>query len=226
SVVNQIKDYIKNRLENLPPDKRARFLDGTWTYFPGACYSNIHEENKIDVEKNIYHFYDDIVVGVDWGHYMCANIWGIKVRSDCIEAYCIHEIVVLGGVTKDLITELDKVYGIKEESHILYCDHEPDRILELQSAGYAAKSAYKDVGAGDSSVNVFVIYFDNKCDYTYQSMVHLSNQEDPRVPGTFLYAKHIKENDHEADGARYALHGWRMDNEMKAGGHHILGDVI
>lgn len=217
--------YIEEMLEDLPEDKKARFLRGEWAYSPGAVYHNITEKNKINCEKNIYKFYDDVVVGVDFGLYMCANIWGIKRDINKIKAYCIHEIIILGGVTKDLIHELDKIYGIKQENIILYCDHEPDRISELQSAGYQAKPAYKDVGPGDGSVNEYEIYFDHNCTHTFQSMLNLVNQEAPNGQG-FLYGKHVKENDHEADAGRYALHGWKMDNNMGESNYIIERDVI
>lgn len=219
------KGYITNILSKLPEDKKKRFLKGEWSFLPGRVYGNVSESNIKSLEKNIYKFYDDIAVGIDFGLHMCACIWGFKVNGDLVEAYCIHEIIVLRGITKDLINELDKVYGIKEEGHILYCDHEPDRILEIGSAGYVVKEAYKEVGAGDSSVNSCVLYFDPACKQTFQSMVNLVNQEDPKGQG-FLYGKHVKENDHEADASRYCIHGWVIDNKINAGAHFILKDVI
>ena len=190
------KGYIENILDKLPPDKKARFRKGEWVYLEGAVYHNIKEENKVNCEKNIYKFYDEVVVGIDWGLHMCATIWGIKKAEPKIEAYCIHEIIILNGTTQDLINELDKVFGIKQQNCILHCDHEPDRIMELQNAGYSAIKAYKEVGAGDSSVNEYELYFDNNCKYTFQSMANLVNQENPAGKG-FLYGKHVKENDHE-----------------------------
>lgn len=189
------KGYIKNILMKLPKDKQARFLKGEWLYLPGAVYNNIREDHKIDCDKNIYS-YDDIAIGIDWGLHTACTIWGFKITPDIIQAYCIHEIIILGGTTDNLITELDKVYGIKEENHILYCDHEPDRILKLENAGYMAKKAYKEVGAGDSSVNETELFFDIKCENTFQSMANLRNQPDASGQG-FIYGKHVKENDHE-----------------------------
>ncbi len=224
--VNLPAGYIKNVLENLPEDKRKRFLEGVWAHSPGACYSNVKEENRIICERNILKFYDDIVIGIDWGLYMCAVVWGIKIEKPKIKAYCIHEIIVMNGVTQDLITELDKIVGLKKLNTIMYCDHEPDRIMELQSAGYAAKPAYKkSVGERDASVNEYELYFHKLCKYTFQSMINLRNQEDPSGQG-FLYGKHVKENDHEADGSAYALHGWKMDNRVKGQGHYLLEENV
>jgi PBSX family phage terminase large subunit len=217
--------YIEKTLMNLPEDKQARFLRGEWVYLPGAVYRNIKESNIITCEKNLYKFYDDFTIGVDWGLHMCANIWGIKVAQPKIQAYCIHEIIIMNGVTKDLIDEFGKIFGIKEKNIIEYCDHEPDRILELQNSGYMAKPAYKDIGPGDSSVNEYEIFFDKACKYTFDSMANLQAPESPM--GGFIYGKHIKENDHEADAGRYGLHGWKMDNNVKGAGHHILkGSLI
>jgi PBSX family phage terminase large subunit len=219
------KGYIENILSNLPKDKRKRFLEGKWSYLPGAVYHNVFEKNKINCEKNIYKFYDDITVGIDWGLHTACTIWGVKLIPKKIQMYCIHEIVIINGTTDDLIGVLDKVFGIKQANHILYCDHEPDRILKLQNAGYAAKKAYKEVGPGDDSVNVCELFFDKNCEYTFQSMINLVNQSNPSGQG-FLYGKHVKENDHESDSGRYAIHGWIMDNKISLGGHYLLRKVI
>lgn len=218
------KGYIENILMKLPEDKRKRFLEGVWSYLPGAVYKNVKESNIIECEKNIYK-YDDIAVGIDWGLHTACTIWGFKITPKKIQAYCIHEIIIIDGTTDDLIHLLGKVYGIKEEGHILYCDHEPDRILKLEDAGYMAKKAYKEVGAGDSSVNECELFFDKNCMNTFQSMVNLTNQAHPSGIG-FIYGKHVKENDHESDSARYACHGWIMDNNIKTGAHYLLGKVI
>ena len=224
---NLPEGYIENVLENLPEDKRKRFLEGVWAQSPGAVYQNIKEANIIPCERNILKFYDDIVVGIDWGLYTCAIVWGIKRDGSKIKAYCVHEIIIMNGVTQDLIDQLDKIVGLKKLNTIMYCDHEPDRIMELQSAGYAAKPAYKkSVGERDASVNEYELYFHPYCKYTFQSMLNLRNQEDPSGQG-FLYGKHVKENDHEADASAYSLHGWKMDNRVKGQGHYILeGRVI
>lgn len=225
NIENLPANYIPNILAKLPEDKKKRFLDGEWAFLPGRVYPDISEKNIKPLEKNLYKFYDDIAVGIDFGLHMCACIWGFKTNQEKIEAYCIGEIIILGGKTKDLIDQLDKVFGIKEKNIVLYCDHEPDRILELQDAGYYAKEAYKDVGPGDSSVNSCELFFDTDSKQTFQSMVNLVNQENPKGQG-FIYGKHVKENDHESDASRYCIHGWFIDNKIKAGGHYTLGNVI
>lgn len=218
------KRYIENVLMKLPKDKRKRFLEGEWSYLPGAVYSNVFEINRINCDKNIYN-YDDITVGIDWGLYTACTIWGVKLTSDKIQMYCLHEIIIIDGTTDHLITELNRVYGIKEENHILYCDHEPDRILKLEENGYMAKPAYKEVGPGDDSVNECELFFDVSCPNTFQSMSNLRNESHPSGQG-FIYGNHVKENDHESDSARYGIHSWIIDNKIKTGGHFLLGKVI
>lgn len=225
NIENLPPGYIDKILSKLPPDKKARFLLGEWCYLPGAVYHNVNEGCLIDCEQNIYHFYDDVAVGIDWGLHTACVIWGFKRVRNKIQAYCIFEIIILNGTTDELIVELDKFEGIKLEGHMLYCDHEPDRIMKLQAAGYMAKNAYKDVASGDDSVNECELFFDKTYSkYTFDSMLNLTHPPDPSGEG-FIYGKHVKENDHEADGSRYAINGWMIDNRVKEGGHYILGEV-
>ena len=161
-------------------------------------------ENIIDINKDVL-YYDDITIGIDFGLYSAICIWGIKDNN----AYCIQEKIIMNGTTSDIIRELNSVWQIKKYGYMLYCDHEPDRIQEIIDDGFNTKKAHKDVSAGDASVNGLDLYFDTKCQNTFQSMLNLIHQQDNN---DVYIEKHVKENDHEADASRYALHSWKMEN--------------
>jgi PBSX family phage terminase large subunit len=212
--IDNISDNYINRLGKLSESKIKRFRDGIWCNVEGAVYHNIQDGHITTVEKDNYK-YDDMTIGVDFGYNMHCSIWGIK--RDEMKASCIYEIVIIGGKTSDLIRELDKVEWTKR--YKMYCDHEPDRIQELCDAGYIAVPAYKEIGAGDDSVNEFDLWYDADTNETFQSMLNLMHQQDK--DGNYSY-QHIKENDHGADSGRYALHGWRKDNNVRLN-HDYIG---
>ena len=205
--IDNISETIINRLKGLPETERRRYLYGEWCEVEGAVYQNIKESNIITTSKEHYK-YDDITIGIDFGYHMHLSIWGIK--RDNLKAYCLYEVVIIGGKTSDLVREMDKLDWLKK--YKMYCDHEPDRIQEICDSGYIAVPAYKEVGAGDDSVNEYELYFDSNCEETFQSMLNLMHQQDKE--GNYIY-QHVKVNDHGADSARYALHGWRKDNNIR-----------
>jgi phage terminase large subunit len=200
-------DYI-NRLKSKDKQHRDRFEKGLWTSIPGAVYENIKAENIIETVKD-YQFYEDITIGIDFGLYSAITVWGIKHEH----AFCIYEFIRQGASnvkTSNIINCLDKIWWIKKYMYPIYCDHEPDRIEEIYDAGYNAKKANKEIGAGDSTVNSYELWFDKKACNTFQSMLNLVHAQDKN--DVFIYDKHVKENDHEADASRYALHSHKSDN--------------
>jgi PBSX family phage terminase large subunit len=206
--------YISNTLEKLKGNDRKRFLLGEWAAVPGAVYT-VKDSNVIEVNQDLM-YYDDVIGGLDFGLYSAFSLWGIKGNN----AYCLKELILQGSqqtTTDNIIKELDKIEEVKFYEIIIYCDHEPDRIQMLENAGYYAKKAYKSIEAGDSVVNEFELFFDVNCKNTFQSMLNLVHQQDNN--GNFIDGKHVKENDHEADGARYALSGWKIENPGI--GHYI-----
>jgi PBSX family phage terminase large subunit len=207
NIENLPDDYL-NILDDLKGHEKERFRHGRWAALPGAVYNNIKSDNILELEKD-WGLYEDITIGVDFGFYSAITIYGIRDNM----AFCLFEIDVINGTTKQMIKELDEIWKdddiIREENYPLYCDHELDRIQEFTEAGYNAKKAYKEVQAGDSTVNDFEILFDTECKNTFQSCLNLQRQQD--MNGTYI-DKHVKENDHEADCTRYALHGYKRDN--------------
>lgn len=202
---NVSKDYIDNVLGTLKGDKRKRFFEGVWASLPGSVY-DVKAENIIEVNPKI-EYYNDVSIGLDFGLYTAINLWGIKDKK----AYCIWEIILQyrETTTKKIIQALNKKEEIKMYDIMIYGDHEPDRIQEIEEAGYMIQKAYKDVAAGDATVNEYELYFDRKCQNTFQSMLNLQHKQDAHE--NYIEA-HVKENDHEADAARYALHSMKIAN--------------
>lgn len=204
---NIADNYIENVLDKLTGNEKKRFRFGEWANVEGSVYPEIKAENIIDTIKD-FKYYDDIVGGIDFGLYTAIDLWGFKEKK----AYNIMEIILIGSqntMTSKMIKEMDKIKEIKFYDVLSYCDHEPDRIQELSEGGYLVKKAYKDVEPGDASVNDFELFFDINCKNTFQSMLNLTYQQDNN--GQYI-EKHVKENDHEADASRYAIHGYKMDN--------------
>ena len=208
NIENIADNYIEKVLDRLKGNEYKRFRLGEWAQVEGAVYNNIKSEHIIKCDYD-WGKYDYITLGQDFGYYSATNLWGIKENK----AYCLWENILINKTTKDIIQgldEVDKKYLIKKHVLPIYCDHELDRIQEMCNAGYNAQKALKEVQAGDSTVNTYDIYFDNNCKYTFQSMLNLARDQDNA--GNYI-DKHVKENDHEADAARYALHSARMSNQ-------------
>jgi phage terminase large subunit len=201
NIENLPAGYI-DRLNRLSETEKKRYLHGEWCNVEGAVYTNIFEKNKRDCNKD-WPPYDYVVGGIDWGYHAAATVWGVKENKAC----CLYGWSVIGGRTKDLIKKLDSVYWLKDHV-VFYCDHEPDRIEELCEAGYMGKKAFKEVSAGDSTVNSYELYFDHETEAVFQSMLNLMREQDK--DGNYT-DKHVKVNDHEADSSRYSLHSARME---------------
>jgi len=193
---NLNEGYIEEVLDTLKGHEYKRLRKGEWAQLPGAVYENVFAENKIECEKN-YDAYDDIVLGIDFGLNTVITLWGIKEGGE--RAFCVEERCLFGSketITKNIVknlNELDKIYYIKKHMDPIYCDHEPDRIQEIEDAGYNALKAYKDIEPGDASVNSFELFFDMACNNTFQSMLNLRHQQDNHGAYT---VKHIKVDDH------------------------------
>jgi PBSX family phage terminase large subunit len=173
---NLADGYIEEILDKFKGNEYKRFRKGLWVAVEGAVYQNIKEDHIIDVSKD-WARYDEVVGGIDFGLHSGIVIWGMK-ENKASQLYEWSKFGAKETTTKSLIKCLDEVDWIKENDIVLYCDHEPDRIEEICEAGYNAVKAYKDVSAGDGTVNELELYFDIKCKNTFQSMLNLANQKD------------------------------------------------
>lgn len=218
---NIADNYIEGVLDKLTGNEKKRFRYGEWAQVEGAVYTNIKDENVIDCVKD-FGVYDRITIGQDFGYYSAMNLWGIKENK----AYCLAEHIVINGKTENIIDGYnlqDLTYLIKKRKVPIFCDHELDRIQQINDSGYNAYKANKEVGAGDSTVNSYELYFDKSCQSTFQCMLNMVHQQDSF--GNYIES-HVKENDHEGDAARYALHSDKMQNTNKDRTHQIMGRMF
>ena len=186
---NLANGYIETMLDTMSGNSKERFRHGRWCNVEGAVHKNILDTNIIEVNQDLL-YYDDVVVGMDFGYYTAFVIVGFKNE----QMYIIHDFKLIDGTTNDIIRALDEWKYLKK--FMIYADHEGDRINEISASGYMIKPAYKEVGAGDSSVNGFSIFFDTSCMNTYNTMQNMRRQQDK--DGNFI-EKHVKEDDHEDD---------------------------
>jgi PBSX family phage terminase large subunit len=205
NIDNISEDYISQVLDTMTGSMKERFRYGRWANVEGQVYHNIKDDHIIDCNKYLL-YYDDVIVGMDFGYYTAFDVIGIKDHK----AYIIYDCKIIDGITADIIKQLDKIEHLR--NFIIYADHEPDRINEISNAGYTIKNAYKEVGAGDSTVNSFEMFFDNETMNTFNCMQNIRRPMDK--DGNFIDGKHVKENDHEADCVRYGVHSWAVDNNF------------
>jgi PBSX family phage terminase large subunit len=208
NIDNISEDYISQVLDTMTGSMKERFRHGRWANVEGAVYKNIREDHIIECDKDFLH-YDDISIGMDFGYYTAYNIVGFKDNK----AFVLYNFKLIDGITTDIIADLKKWKYLPK--YMIYADHEPDRIQEISSAGFLIKPAYKEVDAGDSTLNRLDLYFDVDCMDTFNCMLNIRRPIDK--DGNYIDGKHIKENDHEADACRYGIHGWVVDNNFTTG---------
>jgi phage terminase large subunit len=98
--------------------------------------------------------------------------------------------------TADLIEEMDEM-GVRKDVP-LYCDAaEPDRIEELQRAGYDAQKAKKSVEAGIDKVNEHRLVFTPRSVNAQAEASRYRRKDGSEKP--------VKEDDHLMDALRYAI---------------------
>jgi len=207
---NLTEDYIAELEASLSPQEKERLMAGLWVgsglyIYPGINESRIIEET--DGRK-----YTHLVGGIDWGTISAFSLWGINDNK----AVCLTEVHAKEKITSEFLEEIKdeiETKGFDLKTFPVYCDHEPDRIAEARRSGLNAKKAYKDVCAGDNTVNWFNVRILKDCVNTYRSLHHLQNSKDRN--GNVVEGKHVKVDDHAADAARYALHSHRMEYQIK-----------
>ncbi|MFH1449976.1 MAG: phage terminase large subunit, partial [bacterium] len=203
---NLTQDYLDELERSLSPMEKQRLIQGLWVGSGQYIYQNIKESIRVDsYDKRDFAY---LIGGIDWGYIGAFSLWGINGQN----ATCIAEVESKGKITTEFLEEIEEALekiGVKKEDFPVYCDHEPDRIEEAKRAGFRAKKAFKDVAAGDNTVNWFNIAIHNDCVTTYRSMRFLQNQKDKN--GEVIEGKHIKIDDHGSDCSRYSLHSYRME---------------
>lgn len=204
--VNLTSDYLMKLESSLGELEKRRLIYGEWVGYGELIYRGITESAII--EKYDVGSFTHLVGGIDWGYVSAFSLWGINGR----DAVCIAEVESKGKITNEFLEEVEARIGkikVDKDKFMVYCDTEPDRIEEAKRKGFRARKAYKDVSAGDSTVNWYNIRIHRDCINVYRSMRFLQNEKNRA--GDIIEGKHEKVDDHSADCARYALHSHRME---------------
>lgn len=220
---NLTEEYLAELKNSLSDLEYRRLVMGEWIGGGDYVYRNISEQGVIDNYdmKGFTH----LVGGIDWGYISAFSLWGISGER---EATCIAEVESKGKITHEFLEEIENKLlkiGVDKGSLKIFADHEPDRIEEAKRKGFIRiERAYKDVGAGDSTVNWFDIKIHRDCVNVYRSLKFLQNEKDKN--GITVEGNHNKIDDHSADCCRYSLHGYRMvyGKKPKSSGGVFLAD--
>jgi phage terminase large subunit len=151
--------------------------------------------------------YNRRVYGIDFGYNAPTSMGEVREVDD--DYYCKELIYERGLTNSDLIVRMEEL-GVHKSDEI-YCDSaEPQRIEELQRAGYNAKSSNKDVKKGIDTVKSKKIFLtkDSVNGWREVGMYSYKTTSDGKVLEDV-----VKANDHYMDGGiRYPIHS--MQNEM------------
>jgi phage terminase large subunit len=192
------KEYINTLLKMIDIDQTYYkiYVEGEF-----ATYENIvYEENKnyVILDNDKIEF-NEIVYGLDFGYNnpTCLLQLGIKDNN----YYVIDEVYKQHLITSDLISLMTSKV---DKNKFIFCDSaEPDRIEELNRAGFNAVPAYKDVRSGiDIVKSKSPVYINSKCvnlikelhNYVWKRNANGQSLEEP-----------VKVNDHAVDALRYAI---------------------
>ena len=141
----------------------------------------------------------DGIYGIDFGYNYPTAISEIKLRD---EGWYAKERLYSKYLTNSQLIEKLKELNIPKQKEI-YCDSaEPQRIAEIQNAGYWAIPADKDVRKGIDTINSRKLFIT-------KDSLNLANEIKKyswKQRGEEIDENPIKINDHLLDSMRYAIH--------------------
>lgn len=165
-----------------------------------------------DVELGRFDPQGDTVYGVDFGFndpfVVCE--WGWRdadpPRAPRPTLYCRPVVYAQKLTTGDAIALLDEAGA--DKGRAMWCDAaEPDRIKELQEAGYAARPAKKKPGAREAGYDWMKrhrIVVDHTADAAEAVRSELKRTRHKQKPGADVYTDVVVDgDDHVADSGRY-----------------------
>lgn len=157
-----IDDAYRERMERrkeVDPEGYKIYGLGEWGETSGLIFSNYVVEDL----KQGSQYYDYTRYGHDFGFNHADACLSVAFKDD--EVYILREIHEREKTTEDIIKMLDLQKWDKDE--LMYCDSaEPDRITQIQRAGYNAVGVKKHAGsvnAGISWLKARKIHIDTSC---------------------------------------------------------------
>jgi len=183
----EVLEGLKTQNENL----YKVYALGEWGTLSELIYTNW------DVKEFELNF-DEIIAGVDFGFNNPSAVAYVGIKDN--ELYVFDEIYQSHLKNSELIDLLKD----KPQASVYYPDlAEPDRIRELQEAGFAVGKTDKDVIQGINFVKNFKIHISPKCVNFIKEIQGYSYRKDK--DGNVL-EEPVKFNDHLMDAMRYAVY--------------------
>jgi len=144
--------------------------------------------------------YDEIIYGLDFGYNNPTALIKVKIKDAC---FYLEEIIYESRLTNtDLIERMNKL--VKNKSDAIYCDPaEPDRLRELEEAGFNVHSANKSVRDGIDFIKSRIIFSRPENANINKEVLSYSYKADRN--GNIL-DEPVKFNDHALDAVRYAIY--------------------
>jgi phage terminase large subunit len=167
---------------------------GQFAILKNKIYSNYKVVSKLP-EK-----FDEIVYGLDFGYNNPTACLKIGIKDDDI--YILDELYETHLTNEDLIEKLKNFVDNRYDE--IYSDTEPDRIKEIERAGFnirAAKKAKQKVANGIDLLKRKKIYIHETCANTIKEIQSYKWKE--KKDGEIL-DEPVKFNDHAMDAMRYA----------------------
>jgi len=195
--------YIDNVLAELPPAKRARFLEGEWTDPEGVIFTDWREIEEVPEEVRLHsrHSY-----GIDFGFSVDpAAVVELWLNGD--DLY-VDEIIYETGLTNQaLARRMDEEEVDRHE--IAWADSaEPKSIEELRREGYDVSGALK----GPDSVRAGIDWLLSKRVHVTRRSVDIWNERANYTwrlnTSNLPTAKPIDDYNHAMDAIRYGCSDW------------------
>jgi phage terminase large subunit len=156
--------------------------------------------NNYVIVKDVPAKFDEIVYGLDFGYNNPSACLKVGIKDDDI--YILDELYETHLTNEDLIEKLKDFVSNKYDE--IYSDTEPDRIKEIERAGFnirAAKKAKQKVANGIDLLKRKKIYIHEDCINTIDEIKNYKYKEDSK--GNIL-DEPVKFKDHAMDAMRYA----------------------
>ena len=158
--------------------------------------------NNYVVVKDLPSSYDEIIYGVDFGYNNPSVILEIGIKDD--DVYIIKELYKTHLTNSELIEEMKTFVHANSD---VYADAaEPDRIKEIEQAGFNIYPAKKEVKNGIDFLKRKKIYIHENCTNTIEEIKNYKYKEDRQ--GNVL-EEPVKFNDHAMDALRYAVYTYQ-----------------
>lgn len=201
-------EYIKILLdlEKQDPNYWRIYGLGEWGRLTNLVYNNWKVVNDFPISRS------NVIYGLDFGFNNPSAL--IKCYIDGNEVGVEEKIYATGLTTNDLITKMEEAIPFeRRQLDPIYADNaEPDRILEINNAGFWCIPCYKvSVTEGINDVKQFQIY-------SLYSNVHYNKEVKTyswkQDKNDKILEEPVKYNDHLLDAKRYALSTYVRQNLM------------